>query len=106
TFIGIGSKYMIDGNELEEAIPYNFSLEFNTDDVLHLNILLKNSDFINDFIYLLDNVKNFQNLLMTYITLKILENLKQSKLKKIKNNFKIKNKKKEITYNLREKCIK
>ncbi|MBB2508438.1 MULTISPECIES: helix-turn-helix domain-containing protein [Staphylococcus] len=106
TFIGIGSKYMIDGNELEEAIPYNFSLEFNTDNVLHLNILLKNSDFINDFIYLLDNVKNFQNLLMTYITLKILENLKQSKLKTIKNNFKITNKTIEVSYDLSESSIK
>lgn len=105
TFIGIGSKYMIDGSELEETIPYNFSLEFNTDNILHLNVSLKNSDFKNDFIYLLDNVKNFQNLLLTYITLKILENLKQSKLEKIKNNFKITNKKIIVTYDLSDNSI-
>lgn len=105
TFVGIGLEYIIDDTELEETIPFNFSLEFNTDNVLHLNILFENSNFKNDFIYLLDNVKNFENLVLTYITLKVLENLKQSVLKKIKNNFKIDNKKINVTYDLSENSI-
>lgn len=105
TFLGIGLEYIIDDTELEETIPFNFSLEFNTDNVLHLNILFENSNFKNDFIYLLDNVKNFENLVLTYITLKVLENLKQSVLKKIKNNFKIDNKKINVTYDLSENSI-
>ncbi|PTF14735.1 hypothetical protein BUY47_04790 [Staphylococcus devriesei] len=105
TFVGIGLEYIIDDTELEETIPFNFSLEFNTDNILHLNILFENSNFKNDFIYLLDNVKNFENLVLTYITLKVLENLKQSVLKKIKNNFKIDNKKISVTYDLSENAI-
>lgn len=105
TFIGIGSKYIIDGNELEETIPYNFSVEFNTEDLLYLNIVLKDSDFKNDFIYLLDNVNNFNNLFTTYIALTILEHLKGNKLKKIKNNFNIINKTIKVTNDLSEKAI-
>ncbi|RIO55276.1 hypothetical protein BUZ50_07450, partial [Staphylococcus hominis] len=50
-------------------------------------------------------VKNFEKLVLTYITLKVLENLKQSVLKKIKNNFKIDNKKISVTYDLSENAI-
>ena len=80
-------------------------MEFNTNSILHLHILFDDSDFRNDFIYLLDNVKNFQNLILTYITLKILENLKQSVLENIKNNFKIDNKIINVTYDLNENSI-
>ncbi|EJE05089.1 helix-turn-helix transcriptional regulator [Staphylococcus epidermidis] len=105
TYVGIRLKYIIDGSELEEYIPYKFCLEFNTNSILHLHILFDDSDFRNDFIYLLDNVKNFQNLILTYITLKILENLKQSVLENIKNNFKIDNKIINVTYDLNENSI-
>lgn len=105
TYVGIHLKYIIDSSELEESIPYKFSLEFNTNSILNLHILFDNSDFRNDFIYLLDNIKNFQNLILTYITLKILENLKHSVLEKIKNNFKIDNKKINVTCDLSENSI-
>lgn len=104
-YIGIGFKYTIDGDEVEGTILYNLYMEFNIDNILHLHILLKDNNYKNDFIYLLDNIKNFQNLLLTYITLKILENLKQNKLKKINNNFKIENKKINVTCDLNDNSV-
>lgn len=86
-YIALGCKYIVDGNESEALIPYNFCLEFNSNIKFRLDIQFKNSELKNDFIYLFDNVYSSSDLLIKYIARFILEKLKNNHLEKIKNNF-------------------
>ncbi|WP_210126479.1 MULTISPECIES: helix-turn-helix transcriptional regulator [unclassified Staphylococcus] len=104
-FSVIGSKYIIDGNELEGVIPYNFYLEFNEVISLNLNINFKSSEFKNDTSYLIDNLYNFSNLLVTYIAYSILDNMKETILKKITKSFNIKNKNINVTNDITDETI-
>lgn len=104
-YIGIKCKYVIDGSELEEVIPYNLSLEFNSNIKMHLNISLKNTELKNDFIFLFDNVYNSFNLFLTYITACILDNRQNKELKKIKNHFDVSSEIIEITNDLNTEIL-
>lgn len=104
-FIAIATKFTIDGTEIEEAIPFNFFIEFNTENNLKLNIILKEGAFKNDLIYLFENIYNFQSLFMTYITMKILYYMRKVKLPKISNNFQSINRSLKVTNDLNSDVI-
>lgn len=93
----IAAKYIIDGNNLEGRIPYNFYLEFNNSVSLKLNIDFKNSELKNDTLYLTNHLYNFSNLLVSYVTFDILYKIKNTTLKKISKNFNIEDKKIKVT---------
>ncbi|MGX0572093.1 helix-turn-helix domain-containing protein [Staphylococcus hominis] len=96
----IAAKYIIDGDNLEGRIPYNFYLEFNDNVSLKLNIDFKNSEFKNDTLYLTNHLYNFLNLLVSYVTFDILNKIKNTTLKKISKNFIIEDKKIRVTNDL------
>ncbi|MCD3218541.1 helix-turn-helix transcriptional regulator [Mammaliicoccus sciuri] len=105
-FIAIATRFIIDGTEIEGTIPFNFYIEFNTENSLKLNVKLKEGAFKNDLIYLFDNIYNFQSLFITYLTLKILYHMRTVKLPDISNDFQSINKSLMVTNDLNSNVIK